>query len=112
MIIILATICANVSSIWIFSSMFFDQYSLARRLYFELRPFYPVTRTAYWILTMMHRPLSWWMYIFMGLDVLCWFILKDRTDDEDRWKRRRRKVAEKIKATNGKLTVVPIGASS
>ncbi len=112
MIFILAMMMGNIGSVWIFSSMFFDQSALARKLFFELRPFFPTTRTAYWILLMVDGPLKWWNYIFMGLDVVCWFVLKNRQDDDDRWNRRKKKVTEKVKALGGKLTVVPTGASS
>lgn len=37
-----------------------------------------------------------------------WFFLKDRGGDDDRWKRRRRKAAEKISRVGGRLAVQPV----
>jgi len=44
------------------------------------------------------------------MQIVNWFMFKDEGDD--RWKRRRKKVAEKVKAlASGRLVAVPAGAS-
>lgn len=36
----------------------------------------------------------------------CWYGLRNAGEDDDRWKRRRRKVAERVQVAGGRLTVV------
>lgn len=50
---------------------------------------------------------GWFLAIMDALMFLIWHFYKDVGDD-DRWKKRRRKVAEKVKSlSNGRLVVVP-----
>jgi hypothetical protein len=38
-----------------------------------------------------------------------WWLWRNDKDDDDRWKRRRTKLAEKVEQVGGKLTVTPVG---
>lgn len=85
---------------------------IARRLFFELRPFWLWLIPAVYAHSMFgpHYGLSIMDYFAIGCDVLTWWFFHQIDDDDDRWKRRRRKVAEKVANIGGRLTVVPAGA--
>lgn len=80
--------------------------SLARRLFAELRPFYLLAVLVSIADLALNGEMLGWNTVFCALNLACWWIYKD-ADDDDRWKRRRRKVAEKVARLGGRLTVVP-----
>lgn len=82
----------------------------ARTIYHELRPFYLPLAVGNLLAAnyaSSHNPSG---YIVFGLMLINWFQNRD-IDDDDRWTRRRRRLAERVTATGeGRLIVVPAGA--
>ena len=76
----------------------------------ELRPFYLPATFIYVAVDVAHGRIWGLDMVFHVCYVLNWFLFKD-VDDDDRWKRRRRKVLEKIRATDRGLVVVPAEAA-
>jgi hypothetical protein len=77
----------------------------------ELRPFYLPAVVALYVAGGIKtgRPFRLGDLFGVGIQLACWFAYKD--DGDDRWKRRREKLAEKVAESGGKLVVVPVGAS-
>lgn len=80
---------------------------MARWIFHEVKPFF---RPFAVILCLNHTfPLNSWSWVSLlilaGQFVLFYFY-KD-IDDDDRWKKRKRRVLDKITITDGKLTVIP-----
>jgi hypothetical protein len=75
--------------------------------FFELRPLYLPAHVIVVAYQLAHGSPDWFNAV-LGF-ALAWVIWQVK-DDDDRWKRRRRKVAEKVEAAGGKLTVVPVGS--
>lgn len=82
-----------------------------RFMFCELKPFYLPALAAYPMLLVLHggRPTSLWDAMFIGFAVINWFSYRNDDDDDDRWKRRLRKVAERIERSGARLVVVPAG---
>lgn len=83
----------------------------ASRIFHELRPLYwpAIVGDA---LTSAPDGFSAWDPFRLGCWVLCWYLLRNERDDDDRWKRRKQKLAEKVSVTAGGLKVVPVGGGS
>lgn len=78
-----------------------------RWVWAELRPFYlPAVVVHIVNLSMLGQVLGWNSF-FIACTVLNWWLLKD-ADDDDRWKRRKRKLAEKIERQGARLVAVPV----
>ena len=82
---------------------------ILRDLYHELRPFYWAAVIAMHIdpITKGGAPaylLNWVHYLGWGGHVWIWLVYKD-IDDDDRWKRRRKKLAEAVKRVGDRLVV-------
>lgn len=54
----------------------------------------------------MHGEMVGWNAFFDALKLVNWFQLKD-VDEDDRWKRRKAKLASKVAKRGGRLAVVP-----
>ena len=54
---------------------------------------------------------SFWNYLFFAIALGCWWLYRHDKDDDDRWKRRGQKLADKVAEVGGRLQVVPAGAS-
>jgi hypothetical protein len=81
-----------------------------RFLYHELKPFYLPALAAYPVLLVLHGgDVTVGELVYVGFSVLNWFVFKDGVDDDDRWKRRLRKLAERIERSGSRLVVVPAG---
>jgi hypothetical protein len=78
-----------------------------RHAFFELRPLYLPAHMIVVAYQLVHGSPDW-LNAVLGF-ALAWVIWKVK-DDDDRWKRRRKKLAEKVEAVGGKLTVVPVGS--
>jgi hypothetical protein len=81
---------------------------LVRALYGELRPFYwPAVAVWAGLHVWAGSPLA-----MVGGTTVMWALgwFAGRGDDDDRWKRRRRKLGDRIRATAAGLKVVPAGA--
>ncbi len=78
----------------------------------ELRPFYLPAATVLLAVHVMRGEALGWTGISDALQYLNWWLLKNVDDPDDRWKRRRKKAADKVKTlASGRLAVVPAGAS-
>lgn len=104
---------------WLLSAMFFSTMiqsridpdgmalRVARWIFHELKPFYlfmAITRFGIHCLDL--RPELWIHAAIFGMDLFNYHRYKNY-DDDDRWKRRRRKILDKITITDGKLAVIP-----
>lgn len=83
-----------------------DAPELARAIFHELRPFYLVAVVASFVLEQEHNGWSWFTLV---MSLVNWLFFKD-IDDDDRWKRRRQRLADQVAVLDGRLTVVPAGA--
>lgn len=84
---------------------------MLRAIRAELRPFALPLALAYSVPGVLETH-SAWSYGSLGFAVLNWLLLRHlKDDDDDRWKRRKQKLAEKVAEVGGKLQVVPAGAS-
>ena len=75
----------------------------------ELKPFYLPALAVSTVLGCLDG-FSWNTAVHAGFGVLNWFLFKD-LDDDDRWKRRKKKLAEKVSRSGSRLVVQPTGAS-
>jgi hypothetical protein len=103
---------ANESwTLWVFCSIAIDLrrrlpdrlVNVCRRIFFESRPFSPLALIA------MHASssLGAWQWFFTGINITCWLVLRLKKDDDDRWRKRGKKLAEKVQQQGARLVVVP-----
>lgn len=83
----------------------------ARWLWAELRPLYLPSVLLLIGNDAMHGEIVGWNALWAALCLVNWWFLKD-VDEDDRWKRRRRKVAEKVARMGSRLVVVPVKAGA
>lgn len=121
MIEIFAALSTAIWLAWCWSGIFMDLAKMSaklrsgspvyRRVFFELKPF------ALPAIFGMHiegvRSIgAGWQTFWTALNVLCWLVARNKKDDDDRWKRRGKKLAEKIERQGARLVVVPAGSSN
>jgi hypothetical protein len=53
-----------------------------------------------------HDGRSWWVMAPLYVGMITWCLLM-KNDDDDRWKRRRKRLSERVQAVGGKLVVAP-----
>lgn len=59
-----------------------------------------------------HARFNYWESGALALNLwFCWFYRQKDDEDDDRWKKRRQKLASKVAEVGGRLQVVPAGAS-
>lgn len=83
---------------------------LARFVFHELKPFFWVIVIVDLVcdLSSSATPLMIAANGFvLVMDYFNWRFYKDIDNDDDRWKRRKKKLADKVKALNGRLVLVP-----
>lgn len=86
-----------------------DPPQAVRAVYHELQPFYlPAVVVAFVAGSLLHRP-DWLSGLWLVAGIGLWAALRD-LDDDDRWTRRRERLAEKVEAVAGRLVVVPVGS--
>lgn len=116
------TIASLLSTAWIWHAFLLNMWrtfggdpdshwtDLARWIVSELRPFYlPATLVIIAVHSLRGELLGWNAPID-ALRILNWFFYKDEGDD-GRWKRRRAKLAAKVRAlASGRLVAVPAGS--
>jgi hypothetical protein len=78
----------------------------------ETKPFYLPSVLIYWGTFRFTNddpgPL-WLNAIFIAVDLTMWLFFRNHNpDDDDRWKRRRKKVSESIKKVGARLVIVPV----
>lgn len=80
-----------------------------RWCFHEFKPLYPIAYVVVYGPDVVTGHVEAWTVAGMFFGIMNWFTFKD-IDDDDRWKRRRRKVVERVRALGGRLTVVADGA--
>ena len=82
-------------------------------VYHELRPFYlPAVAVGFLADSVLNDPNLTWRLITLGVNLFNWVQYKDAGDGDDRWKRRKAKLVEKVAEVGGRLTVVPAALNS
>jgi hypothetical protein len=86
-------------------------HDVADWIFQEFRPFYlPAAVLGHSVqIFVEHKHLTWWQMVVIGFSVFNYVVSRD--DHDDRWKRRRKRAAERVANLGGKLTVVPAGVS-
>jgi len=80
-----------------------------RTLRAELKPFALGLYLASELEAMSSDP-GFWTYLFFAIGLYCWWAYRSDKDDDDRWKRRKQRLADKVAEVGGRLTIVPAGA--
>lgn len=107
---------ATLIAVWVIAGVFTrmanergQDIPFAQTVWAELKPFFLpalVVTTFFDVAT-----LDGWGLFFDAVNVGNWYFLRNAGDD-DRWKRRKEKLAGKVQAlASGRLVVVPAGAS-
>jgi hypothetical protein len=78
----------------------------ARRVYHELRPFYLPAVAASHVIAVWLDGRDGMSYFTLAVDLLCWVAFRNSGGDDDRWKRRRKKLADRVSVVGGRLAVV------
>lgn len=73
----------------------------------DLRPLYLPAVAAYHACRLVNGISPAWVAFMLIVDLVIWWALKDLGDHDDRWKRRREKLAARVAQFGGRLTVVP-----
>ena len=108
---------STVATVWVWGSVFlilgrrFDIFppkalDIFHLLWAELRPFYLPAVAVIISKHVMNGDILGWYAITDAAKIYGWWMLKDIGDD-DRWKRRRAKVVEKVQRLGSRLVVVP-----
>lgn len=83
-----------------------------RLLAAETKPFYLPAVLVYWgtyRFTNDNPGPLWLSALFIALDLTMWFMFRNHNpDDDDRWKRRRKRAVESVKKIGARLVVVPV----
>lgn len=79
----------------------------ARAVFHELRPLYLPAVAVFCVSGVLSSGDLPLMALAAATQVWSWFLLKDRGGDDDRWKRRRKRAAEKISQVGSRLVVAP-----
>ncbi len=105
----LTWLAALVVMAWVYSAMLlFTGRTIVRWVFWELRPFYlPAVVLLAGTYGHFTDPLADFSY---ASEVACWFLWKDSDGDDNRWKRRRRRVVEAVRRVGSRLAVVPAGS--
>lgn len=82
-----------------------------RWLFAELRPFYLPAVAIYIADLVISGTVLGWNTLNIFFALVSWWIYKD-VDKDDRWKRRKKKLAEKIERRGARLVAVPVGGES
>lgn len=79
---------------------------VVRWVFHETRPFYLPAVGIETIHTALTEKILGWNVLWISVAIAAWWIYKD-LDEDDRWKRRRKKVSEKVSRIGSRLIVVP-----
>ncbi|MEU3452135.1 hypothetical protein ABZ671_00630 [Micromonospora sp. NPDC006766] len=112
-------IATGIAHTWMFSGLgiaFFKRRGwqvppIWRHVFHELRPFYLPAVMAVPVIQSLHDTTSTLTWINLALSVWNWWWLRKIDDDDDRWKRRRKRLTERVSVLDGRLVLVPGGAS-
>lgn len=108
-----------VVSVWALSALglsWFGRHDLppvriCRFLWAELRPVYLPGVAILIAQHVMAGEMLGWNSLLHACQIFNWFAFKD-IDDDDRWKRRKAKLVERIERRGARLVVVPAGGDS
>lgn len=104
--------------VWQFAGMALNagwaKRGVIRDLFNEIRPFYLTLVAVHYCAEVVAdgHVVNVWAGVGFGIQILNWFLFRNSGGDDDRWKRRGRRVAEKVTQVGSRLTVVPAGAPS
>lgn len=87
----------------------YDPPPALRTIRMELKPFSLALLLADYLPGIATDP-GPWRYIGFALGLWCWHFYRHDKDDDDRWKRRKRKLAQKAAEVGGRLVLVPAGS--
>lgn len=83
-------------------------YPVVCGVYHELRPLYlPAVAVAAVTAALTDYGPLWSQAFMTALNIVGWWLYKNVGGDDDRWKRRRQKLAEKVEQVGGRLVVAP-----
>lgn len=114
---LVVTLAGMVQLIWIMASimiLWFGRHLDLREIrwiWAELRPFYLPAALISIGDVVVHGQLRGWNILFAVCSLANWWFFKD-VDKDDRWKRRKAKLVEKIQRQGARLVVVPSGGGS
>lgn len=117
LIILASTVIVTVVPVtWIIRDMSrlfgWPQHPIIPALYFNLKPFFLpalMIGTGYDFARGNMSPVD---YILTAISFVFGIMIYNDKDDDDRWKRRREKLASKVQEAGGKLVIVPVGSNA
>ena len=118
---IVARLCATLTLLCTFAwcfRIFASGYGwhvppIVSSVFFNLRPFYFPALAVYTVYLIRIGDLDGIVdYLLNAISWVGGYWMRNDKDDEDRWKRRREKVAAKVQEAGGKLVVVPVGSNA
>lgn len=81
-------------------------------IFFNLRPFYFPALAVVTLSLIQRGDAGTADYILNAVSWVGGYWMRNDKDDDDRWKRRREKLAAKVQEAGGKLVVVPVGSNA
>lgn len=114
MLNIIQLIFKFTADLWLFSGIYIvitrlfgkTPYEFIRTIFHELKPFYVPSVIMYHVIEATERTFNFWDYILLAINLWFYWAYKD-VDKDDRWKRRKEKLAEKVAQVGSKLAIVP-----
>lgn len=111
---ILQILLGSIEIFWIYSGSYIyfvrlagkEPYLLIRTMFHELKPFYLPSVVLLYLLSSFHEVKNAGDIILLFINALGYWIYKD-IDKDDRWKRRKERLAEKVTQVGSRLEVVP-----
>src|SRR5205823_6256006 len=117
MLSLIFTVAAMVVSAWTWAAIVMTwcrllrptagQPAILRAVFHELRPFYLPSAVLVLVDQTMHDDSLFWRSFTFACSLANWCYCKYRFEYDDRWKRRKAKLVEKVRALGGRLTVEP-----
>lgn len=115
MIRTLEFLVAMVANVWVYAGFYLyvtrimlriEPYQFVRTIFHELKPLYlPCVVSGYVLGSMIRNRDGWDLVLFIIAVAAYWFY--KNIDKDDRWKRRKEKVLEKVEQVGSKLVSVP-----
>lgn len=79
-----------------------------KNIYLEIKPFYLSVVIVYITsLSVQGKMLNGWNIWSSFIWLVCWWVYKNVLDDDNRWKKRKKKVLDKVRRLGSRLVVVP-----
>lgn len=78
-----------------------------KAVFHELKPFYWPAICVQAVTDAFMTGVGWDDLLVVGIWAGCWWAMRNDGDDDDRWRKRRKKLAERVSIVAGRLAVVP-----